>query len=60
MTILRQLGDEVQGEQIVCFYRKRDHEVLIPLTRGHRGWRVKILRAVTRFLFEKQERVSLR
>ncbi len=41
-TILDQLvfdgGDGVHGEQAVCFYRKRDREILIPVTSGHRGY----------------------
>ena len=51
--ILRNLGDEVQGEQIVCFYRKRDREVLIPLTSGHRGLRLKLKGLPARAIIEK-------
>lgn len=47
------MGDEVQGEQIVCFYRKRDREVLIPMTSGHRGMRVKIKGLPARAIIEK-------
>ena len=42
MTVLRSAGDEVQGERIVCYYRKRDREVLFHMTGGHRGIRVNI------------------
>lgn len=52
--ILRNLGDEVQGEQIVCFYRKRDREVLFPMTSGHRGLRVKIKGLPARAVVEKE------
>jgi len=52
--ILRNLGDEIQGEQIVCFYRKRDREILFPLTSGHRGLRVKIKGLPARAVIEKQ------
>lgn len=52
--ILRDLGDEVQGEQIVCFYRKRDREILFPMTSGHRGLRVKIKGLPARAVVEKQ------
>ena len=51
--ILRNLGDEVQGEQIVCFYRKRDREVLFPMTGGHRGLRAKIKGLPARAIIEK-------
>ena len=51
--ILRNMGDEVQGEQIVCFYRKRDREVLIPLTSGHRGLRLKLKGLPARAIIEK-------
>ena len=51
--ILRNLGDEIQGEQIVCFYRKRDREVLFPMTSGHRGLRVKIRGLPARAVIEK-------
>jgi len=37
MTILKDPGDEVQGERIICIYRKRSSEFLIPLTAGHRA-----------------------
>ena len=52
--ILRGLGDEVQGEQIICFYRKSDREVLIPLTGGHRGLRMKVRGLAARAIIEKQ------
>lgn len=52
--ILRNLGDEIQGEQIVCFYRKKDREILFPLTGGYRGWRVKIKGLPARAIVEKQ------
>ena len=52
--ISRNLGDEVQGEQIVCFYRKRDREVLFPMTSGHRGLRVRIKGLTARAVIEKQ------
>lgn len=52
-VILRNLGDEVQGEQIVCFYRKRDREVLFPMTSGHRELRVKIKGIPARAVIEK-------
>ena len=52
--ILRNLGDEIQGEQIICFYRKRDREILFPLTSGHRGLRVKIKGLPARAVIEKQ------
>ena len=52
--ILRNRGDEVQGEQIVCFYRKRDREILFPLTSGHRGLRMKIKGLPARAVIEKQ------
>ena len=51
--IVRNLGDEVQGEQIVCFYRKRDREILFPMTSGHRGLRVKIRGLPARAIIEK-------
>lgn len=54
MTVLRRLGDEVQGERLVCFYRKRDRKVLIPLTGGHRGWRVKLHGLPARAIVEKE------
>lgn len=54
MTVLNHLGDEVQAERIVCFYRKRDREVLIPLTKGHRGWRVKLIGLPARAIIEKE------
>lgn len=53
MTVLRELGDEIQGERLICFYRKRDREVLIPLTKGHRGWRVKLRGLPARAIVEK-------
>ena len=52
--ILRNLGDEVQGEQLVCFYRKRDREILFPMTGGHRGLRLKIKGLPARAVVEKQ------
>ena len=52
--ILRSLGDEIEGEQIVCFYRKRDREVLFPMTSGHRGLRIKIKGLPARAVIEKQ------
>ena len=51
--ILSNLGDEVQGEQIVCFYRKHDREVLFPMTGGHRGLRTKIKGLPARGIIEK-------
>lgn len=51
--ILRNLGDEIQGEQIVCFYRKRDREILFPMTSGHRGLRTKIKGLPARAIIEK-------
>ena len=51
--ILRSLGDEIQAEQIVCFYRKRDREILFPMTSGHRGLRVKIKGLPARAIIEK-------
>ena len=51
--ILRNIGDEVQGEQIVCFYRKRDREILFPMISGHRGLRMKIRGLPARALIEK-------
>ena len=51
--IIRNLGDEIQEEQIVCFYRKRDREILIPMTSGHRGLRVKIRGLPARAIVEK-------
>ena len=51
--ILRNIGDEVQGEQVVCFYRKRDREILIPMTSGHRGMRVKLRGLPARAIIEK-------
>jgi len=53
-VILRNLGDEVQGEQIICFYRKRDREILFPMTSGHRGLRMKIRGLPARAVVEKQ------
>lgn len=52
--ILRNLGDEIQGEQIICFYRKSDRETLIPMTSGHRGLRLKIKGLPARAIVEKQ------
>lgn len=52
--ILRNLGDEIQGEQIICFYRKRDREILFPMTSGHRGLRMKIKGLPARAIIEKQ------
>lgn len=54
MSVLTRLGDEVQGERLTCFYRKRDREVLIPLTKGHRGWRVKLHGLPARAIVEKE------
>ncbi len=51
--ILRNLGDEIQGEQIICFYRKRDREVLFPMTSGHMGLSVKIRGLPARAIIEK-------
>ena len=51
--ILRNLGDEVQGEQIICFFRKRDREILFPMTSGHRGLRLKIRGLPARAIIEK-------
>ncbi|MBI4895533.1 MAG: hypothetical protein HY831_03495 [Candidatus Aenigmarchaeota archaeon] len=51
--ILRNLGDELQGEQILCFYRKRDREILFPMTSGHRGLRLKIKGLPARAIIEK-------
>jgi len=53
-VILRNLGDEVQGEQIICFYRKRDREILFPMTSGHRGLRMKVRGLPARAVVEKQ------
>lgn len=50
--ILRNLGDEIQGEQIICFYRKRDRDLLL-MTSGHRGLRVKIRGLPARAIIEK-------
>ncbi len=52
--ILRGLGDEIQGEQILCFYRKRDREILFPMTSGHRGLRLKIRGLPARAVVEKE------
>ena len=52
--ILRNMGDEVQGEQVICFYRKRDREILFPMTSGHRGLRLKIRGLPARAIIEKQ------
>ncbi|KHO48217.1 MAG: hypothetical protein QT00_C0001G0231 [archaeon GW2011_AR5] len=51
--ILRNLGDEVQGEQIICFFRKRDREILFPMTSGHRGLRLRIRGLPARAIIEK-------
>ena len=51
--IVRNLGDEIQGEQIVCFYRKRDREILFPMTSGHRGLSVKIKGLPARAVIER-------
>ena len=42
MTVLRREGDEVQGERIICEFRKKKKEVVVPLTSGHRGMRMVI------------------
>jgi hypothetical protein len=52
--ILRGFGDEVQGEQIICFYRKHDREILFPMTAGHRGLRMKIRGLPARAIIERQ------
>ncbi len=54
MTVLTELGDEVRGERLICFYRKRSREILISLTKGHRGWRVKIEGLPARAIVEKE------
>ena len=51
--ILRNLGDEIQGEQIICFYSKRDREILFPMTSGHRGLRMKLKGLPARAIVEK-------
>ena len=43
MTVLQKEGDEVQGERIICEFRKKRKEVVVPLTSGHRGMRMVIL-----------------
>lgn len=53
MAVLRNLGDEVQGERLICFYRKSDREVIIPLTSGHRGIRIKLHGLPARAIVEK-------
>ena len=57
MTVLRAVGDEVRGRRILCFYRKRAREQLIPLTGGHRGWRVVLEGLPARAIVEKEYEV---
>ena len=53
MAVLQNLGDEVQGERLICFCRKKDREVVIPLTSGHRGIRIKLHGLPARAIVEK-------
>lgn len=39
MGVLKDHGDRVLGERIVCYYRKERSAVLVRLTGGHRGLR---------------------
>jgi len=52
--ISSKIGDEVQGERLICFYRKRDREVLFHLTGGHKGWRVSLRGLPARAIIEKE------
>jgi len=40
MSIHRNLNDALEGERIACQGRKKNSERLIPMTGGHRGWRI--------------------
>jgi len=42
MAVLREPGDEVQGEKLLCFYRKSGSEGIVQLTGGHRGRRIML------------------
>ena len=53
MATLRNMGDEVQAERLVCFCRKKDREVVVPLTSGHRGIRIKLHGLPARAIVEK-------
>ncbi|MHA1228309.1 MAG: hypothetical protein ACTSPV_16335 [Candidatus Hodarchaeales archaeon] len=59
MTILKDPGDEVQGERIICIYRKRSSEFLIPLTAGHRAIKTVIKGMPARVIVDKLWRFEI-
>jgi hypothetical protein len=54
MTVLQSAGDEVQGEKVICVYRKRGDEILIHQTEGHRALRMTIKGLPARAIVDKQ------
>ena len=53
MVVLKNAGDEIRGERIICIYRKRSSEVIIPLTSGHRAIKVIIKGLPARAIIDK-------
>ena len=53
MTVLRGQGDEIQGERIICEFRKKKKTVVITMTGAHRGMRVVIMGLPARARIER-------
>ena len=53
MTVLRGEGDAVEGERIICEFRKKKKPVIIPLTGGHRGMRMVVMGLPARAIIDK-------
>ena len=54
MTVLHEVGDEVQGDRIVCYYRKCGRQVLFHMTGGHRGIQMTIRGLPARAVVDKE------
>ena len=53
MAVLENAGDEIRGERIICIYRKRSSEVIIPLSSGHRAMKSIIKGLPARAIIDK-------
>ena len=53
MTILRGEGDGIEGERIICEFRKKKKHVVIPLTGGHRGMRMVVIGMPARAIIDR-------
>lgn len=58
MAVLTNEGDEIRGERLICIYRKRSAEFLVPQTSGHRAIRTVVKGLPARAIIDKLWRLT--